>query len=108
MVYQEQVMQIAQVMAATRWAAPTCCAARWARRSPRRWPSSASIFVEGARRNAVIRARRQAELFDLMEKFAGYGFNKSHAAAYALVSYQTAYLQGAPCGRLCRGQPCRW
>jgi len=51
-----------------------------------------SIFVKGAGQNG-INERRANELFDLMEKFAGYGFNKSHAAAYALVAYQTAYMK---------------
>ena len=75
-----------------RSAAPTCCAARWARRSPRRWPSSATSSSPARTRTASTR-RRPNELFDLMEKFAGYGFNKSHAAAYALVACQTAYLK---------------
>jgi len=51
-----------------------------------------SIFIAGARANQV-RENVAAEMFDLMEKFAGYGFNKSHAAAYALVAYQTAYFK---------------
>ena len=56
-VYQEQVMQIANSSPATRWAMPTCCAARWARRSPRRWPSSASASSK-ARWNATTLRRR--------------------------------------------------
>src|SRR3989338_4095635 len=50
------------------------------------------IFVDGALRNGTSK-EQAGNLFDLMEKFAGYGFNKSHAAAYALVAYQTAYLK---------------
>jgi DNA polymerase-3 subunit alpha len=50
------------------------------------------IFVAGAQKNGVVRSRA-TQLFDLMEKFAGYGFNKSHAAAYALLAYQTAYMK---------------
>ncbi len=50
------------------------------------------VFVAGAEKNGVPKAKATA-LFDLMEKFAGYGFNKSHAAAYALIAYQTAYLK---------------
>src|SRR5205814_5047951 len=50
------------------------------------------IFVEGAKQNAMA-ANKADQLFSLMEKFAGYGFNKSHAAAYALIAYQTAYFK---------------
>jgi DNA polymerase-3 subunit alpha len=92
-VYQEQVMQIAQVLAAIPSAAPTCCAAPWARRSPKRWRSSAPSSSMGARSRTRRSPRSRAGIFDLMEKFAEYGFNKSHSAAYALVSYQTAWLK---------------
>ena len=74
-------------------ARPTCCAARWARRSSRRWTPSAPRFVEGCGRSTTSRPAKANELFDLIDKFAGYGFNKSHAAAYALVAYQTAWLK---------------
>src|SRR5258708_38206430 len=50
------------------------------------------VFIDGAEKNGLSKARA-ADMFDLMEKFAGYGFNKSHAAAYALVAYQTAYFK---------------
>ena len=89
--------------AATRSAAPTCCAARWARRSPRRWRSSATSSSKARRRTASPKHKAD-ELFDLMEKFAGYGFNKSHAAAYALVAYQTAYLKAHHAARVHGGQ----
>ena len=79
---------------ATRSAAPTCCAVRWARRSPRKWRSSARSFVTGRDRTRCVPKRPTAtRIFDLMEKFAGYGFNKSHSAAYAVLAYQTAYLK---------------
>jgi hypothetical protein len=73
-------------------AAPTCCAAPWARRSPRKWPRNAQIHrrLQGHpqhRRQEIGRGLRPAG------KFANYGFNKSHAAAYAVVSYQTAWLK---------------
>jgi hypothetical protein len=84
MVYQEQVMQIAQVLAAIPWAAPTCCAGPWARKT-RGDGQAPGIFEEGRPRTAST-ANWPTKVFDLMEKFAGYGFNKSHAAAYALVS----------------------
>jgi len=89
--YQEQVMQIAQVLAATRWRPPTCCAARWARRSPKEMAQAARDLP---RRCARQRHRSEVAgaIFDLMEKFAGYGFNKSHSAAYAWC-LQTAWLK---------------
>jgi DNA polymerase-3 subunit alpha len=90
--YQEQVMQIAQVLAGYTLGGPTCCAAPWARRSPRRWPSSA-MCSRAAPPKRGVDATLATKLFDLVEKFAGYGFNKSHSAAYALVSYQTAWLK---------------
>ena len=78
--------------AAIRSAAPTCCAARWARRRPRRWPSSAPSSAR-ARPAQGIAQEKADEVFDLMEKFAGYGFNKSHAAAYSLLAYHTAWIK---------------
>ena len=78
---------------ATRWAAPTCCAARWARKSPRRWRKQRAMFVSGACASQCRPRSKADDIFDLLEKFAGYGFNKSHSAAYALVTYQTAYLK---------------
>ena len=79
-------MQIAQVLAGYTLAAPTC-AAPWARKRRRRWPNRARSSAPVRSHAVSTRARRP--IFDLMEKFAGYGFNKSHSAAYALVSYQT-------------------
>lgn len=52
-----------------------------------------AIFVEGSAKHSNVSAERAIEIFDIIEKFAGYGFNKSHAAAYALVAYQTAWLK---------------
>ncbi len=91
-VYQEQVMQIAQVMAGyslggadlLRRAMGKKIAAEMAKERPK--------FVKGAVANGVP-DKKAGEVFDLLEKFANYGFNKSHAAAYAVVSYQTAWLK---------------
>jgi DNA polymerase-3 subunit alpha len=91
-VYQEQVMEIAQVMAGyslggadlLRRAMGKKIAAEMAKERPK--------FIEGALANGVS-AEKAGEVFDLLEKFANYGFNKSHAAAYAVVSYQTAWLK---------------
>ena len=92
-VYQEQVMQISNVIGGLlAGRAPTCCAARWARKTPRRWRSSATLFMAGAAAKKFPKDTA-GELFDLMEKFAGYGFNKSHSAAYALLAYHTAWLK---------------
>ena len=78
----------------SRWATPTCCAARWARRSRPRWTRSAQRFVDGCKaKSTTFQRPRPTTLFDLIDKFAGYGFNKSHAAAYALLTYQTAWLK---------------
>ena len=93
-VYQEQVMEAAQVLAGySASARPICCAGRWARRSRPRWMPSAQRFVAGCERVNGIPAAKANELFDLIDKFAGYGFNKCHAAAYALLAYQTAWLK---------------
>ncbi|SCY86663.1 DNA polymerase III subunit alpha [Paracoccus tibetensis] len=91
-VYQEQVMQIAQVMAGyslggadlLRRAMGKKIAAEMAKERPK--------FVKGSVANGVPE-KKAGEVFDLLEKFANYGFNKSHAAAYAVVSYQTAWLK---------------
>ncbi|HGG04206.1 MAG TPA: DNA polymerase III subunit alpha [Aliiroseovarius sp.] len=91
-VYQEQVMQIAQVMAGyslggadlLRRAMGKKIAAEMAKERPK--------FIKGALENGVDKKKAE-EVFDLLEKFANYGFNKSHAAAYAVVSYQTAWLK---------------
>ena len=77
---------------ATRSARPTCCAAPWARRSAARWRRSASASSP-ARSSAASRRAQAEAIFELLERFADYGFNKSHAAAYALVAYQTAYMK---------------
>ncbi len=92
MVYQEQVMQIAQVMAGYSLASADLLRRAMGKKIRAEMDSQRKIFIDGA----VARGFEQSkavEVFELMEKFADYGFNKSHAAAYALVSYQTAYLR---------------
>ncbi len=92
MVYQEQVMQIAQVVAGYSLGGADMLRRAMGKKKPEEMAQQRAIFVEGAEKNGT--APRDAEfLFDLMEKFASYGFNKSHAAAYALVAYHTAYLK---------------
>jgi DNA polymerase-3 subunit alpha len=92
MVYQEQVMQMAQVIGGYSLGAADLLRRAMGKKLPEEMAQHRSIFVKGAAANKVGE-RKAHELFDLMEKFAGYGFNRSHAAAYALVAYQTAYFK---------------
>jgi len=92
MVYQEQVMQIAQVVAGYSLGGADLLRRAMGKKKPEEMAKQRSVFIEGAVKNG-INDRQAGEIFDLMEKFASYGFNKSHAAAYALVAYQTAYLK---------------
>jgi DNA polymerase-3 subunit alpha len=92
MVYQEQVMQIAQAIGGYTLGAADLLRRAMGKKKPEEMAQHRGIFVEGAMNNG-IEEHTAHELFDLMEKFAGYGFNKSHAAAYALVAYQTAWMK---------------
>ena len=92
MIYQEQVMQIAQVIGGYTLGAADLLRRAMGKKQAEEMAEQRNIFVAGAMKNEVAE-RRANELFDLMEKFAGYGFNKSHAAAYALIAYYTAYLK---------------
>jgi DNA polymerase-3 subunit alpha len=92
MVYQEQVMQIAQVIGGYTLGAADLLRRAMGKKKPEEMAKQRDIFVAGAEKNGLARAKA-AQLFDLMEKFAGYGFNRSHSAAYALVAYQTAYFK---------------
>lgn len=91
-VYQEQVMQIAQVMAGYSLGGADLLRRAMGKKKKEEMEKERVKFIEGAR-NQQIDTVLAGHIFDLMEKFAGYGFNKSHSAAYALVSYQTAYLK---------------
>ncbi|MEO5696568.1 MAG: DNA polymerase III subunit alpha, partial [Burkholderiaceae bacterium] len=92
MVYQEQVMKIAQEIGGYTLGAADLLRKAMGKKKPEEMAKHRSIFVDGATRNGVLPAKA-TQLFDLMEKFAGYGFNKSHAAAYALIAYQTAWFK---------------
>ena len=92
MVYQEQVMQMAQIVGGYTLGGADLLRRAMGKKKPEEMVKHRAIFREGAARNGLPAARAD-QIFDLMEKFAGYGFNKSHAAAYALVSYQTAWLK---------------
>ena len=90
--YQEQVMQIAQVLANYSLAGADILRKAMGKKNPEVMAKQRSLFQTGAEARGID-ADLAASIFDLMEKFAGYGFNKSHSAAYALVSYQTAWLK---------------
>lgn len=90
--YQEQVMQIAQVLAGYTLGGADLLRRAMGKKKPEEMAKQRSIFVEGAVARDVDKDTA-THIFDLMEKFAGYGFNKSHSAAYALVAYQTAWLK---------------
>ncbi len=90
--YQEQVMQIAQVLANYTLGAADMLRRAMGKKKPEEMASQRAIFTEGATARGVDE-KVATTIFDLMEKFAGYGFNKSHSAAYALVAYQTAWLK---------------
>ena len=91
-VYQEQVMQIAQIIGGYSLGAADMLRRAMGKKNADEMAQQRNIFVEGAVKRAIDE-KLATHLFDLMEKFARYGFNKSHSAAYALVSYQTAYLK---------------
>ena len=92
MVYQEQVMQAAQVIGGYSLGGADLLRRAMGKKKPEEMVKHREIFAKGAAEQGISRAKAD-EIFDYMEKFAGYGFNKSHAAAYAYVSYQTAWLK---------------
>ncbi|MBU1214121.1 MAG: DNA polymerase III subunit alpha [Gammaproteobacteria bacterium] len=92
MVYQEQVMQAAQAVAGYTLGGADMLRRAMGKKKAEEMAEQRAIFVAGAARNDIDE-KKANEIFDTMEKFAGYGFNKSHAAAYSVVAYQTAYLK---------------
>ncbi len=91
-IYQEQVMQIAQVLSGYSLGEADLLRRAMGKKIKKEMDAQRKRFVEGAVENGVDRGRAEY-IFELVAKFAGYGFNKSHAAAYALIAYQTAYLK---------------
>ena len=91
-VYQEQVMQIAQVLAGYSLGSADMLRRAMGKKKAEEMAQQRAFFLEGAH-NRGIDERTAGPIFDLMEKFAEYGFNKSHSAAYALIAYQTAWLK---------------
>jgi len=92
MVYQEQVMQMAQIVGGYSLGGADLLRRAMGKKKVEEMAKERAKFREGAAKDGLSSSKAD-EIFDLMEKFAGYGFNKSHAAAYALVSYQTAWLK---------------
>ncbi|MEE4339249.1 DNA polymerase III subunit alpha [Erythrobacter sp.] len=92
-VYQEQVMQAAQILAGYSLGDADLLRRAMGKKNQAEMDKQRAIFIEGCARVSGIEAAKANELFDLINKFAGYGFNKSHAAAYALLAYQTAWLK---------------
>jgi len=93
MVYQEQVMQAAQVLAGYTLGGADLLRRAMGKKKMEEMAKQRDTFVKGCAKINDIAANKANQIFDLLEKFAGYGFNKSHAAAYAIVAYQTAYLK---------------
>lgn len=93
MVYQEQVMQAAQALAGFTLGGADLLRRAMGKKKLEEMVKQREIFVKGCAAVNHITANKANQIFDLLEKFAGYGFNKSHAAAYAIVAYQTAYLK---------------
>jgi DNA polymerase-3 subunit alpha len=92
-VYQEQVMQAAQILAGYSLGSADLLRRAMGKKIKSEMDAQRATFVEGCAKHNNIPAAKANELFDLIDKFAGYGFNKSHAAAYALLTYQTAWLK---------------
>ncbi|GMQ96356.1 MAG: DNA polymerase III subunit alpha [Gammaproteobacteria bacterium] len=90
--YQEQVMQIAQVLSGYTLGEADLLRRAMGKKLPKEMAKQRAVFVNGAEKNSV-NPRLAGDIFELIEKFAGYGFNKSHSAAYAMLAYQTAWLK---------------
>jgi DNA polymerase-3 subunit alpha len=91
-IYQEQVIKIAQILSGYTLGQADLLRRAMGKKIKEEMEAQRKIFVEGAMQKGVPE-NKASEIFDLVEKFAGYGFNKSHAAAYSMISYQTAYLK---------------
>lgn len=90
--YQEQVMQIARVLSGYSLGGADILRRAMGKKKPEEMAQQREVFVDGAKKRGISE-EISGHIFDLIEKFAGYGFNKSHSAAYALISYQTAWLK---------------
>lgn len=93
MVYQEQVMEAARRIAGYTLGGADILRRAMGKKKPEEMAKQREIFVKGAKDTNGIEAKKANDIFDILEKFAGYGFNKSHSAAYGIISYQTAFLK---------------
>lgn len=93
MVYQEQVMEAARRVAGYTLGGADILRRAMGKKKPEEMERQRAIFIEGAKKTNNIPSNKAEAIFNILEKFAGYGFNKSHAAAYAILAYQTAYLK---------------
>jgi DNA polymerase-3 subunit alpha len=93
MVYQEQVMQAAQILAGYTLGGADVLRRAMGKKKPEEMAKQRAIFVEGAAKKNNIKEAKANQLFDVLDKFAGYGFNKAHAACYGVLAYHTAYLK---------------
>ena len=92
MVYQEQVMEAARRIAGYTLGGADILRRAMGKKSPRKWLNREKSLL-GSERDQQYRIQKANDIFNILEKFAGYGFNKSHSAAYGIISYQTAYLK---------------
>ena len=93
MVYQEQVMEAARRIAGYTLGGADILRRAMGKKKPEEMAKQREIFVKGAKETNKIEAKKANDIFNILEKFAGYGFNKSHSAAYGIISYQTAFLK---------------
>jgi DNA polymerase-3 subunit alpha len=93
MVYQEQVMEAARRIAGYTLGGADILRRAMGKKKPEEMAKQRAIFVKGAKDTNSIESKKANDIFNILEKFAGYGFNKSHSAAYGIISYQTAYLK---------------
>jgi DNA polymerase-3 subunit alpha len=93
MIYQEQVMQAAQVLAGYTLGGADLLRRAMGKKKPEEMAKQRAIFIEGCAKTNNIKPDKANQLFDVLDKFAGYGFNKAHSACYGLLAYQTAYLK---------------
>ena len=93
MIYQEQVMQAAQTLAGYTLGGADLLRRAMGKKIQAEMDAQKALFIDGAKDNNAVPATKSEEIFEQISKFAGYGFNKSHAAAYALIAYQTAWLK---------------
>ena len=108
MVYQEQVMQTAQVLGGYSLGGADMLRRAMGKKKAEEMAEHRAIFRKGAAEKGIGHERQADEVFDLMEKFAGYGFNKSHAAAYSLLAYHTAWLKVHYTAEFFCGEHDRW